>query len=801
MQDILRRSGLKVAEAHGTPIHTPAGAPPVGLSGTDVLRRRAEFGPNEVPEVREPAGLRLGKKFVGLVPGILEAALVIEFALGRWIDGSLIVALLLFNALLAFFQEGHSQRAVELLRKRLPLMVRVLRDGTWRQVPSRELVPGDIIELHQGDRVPADCVLHSSDGLRVDQSVVTGESLAVELEAGGKVLAGTTVLHGAATAQVTATGSKTTFGKTTEIVQLAQAPGRVENLVVRLVRYLMYFDLVLLAIALVYAALVGFSWAAIVPFALILFVVAIPVALPATFTLANAVEAVGLASEGVLVTGLAAVQEAATMTTLVMDKTGTLTENRLEVTDLDPEPGVPPAELLERAVSVADESTQDPIDIAIVARGRKEGVSPRPVAARIPFDPTRKRAEATVTGEGHPLRVILGAPETLAGLTGTDPTLLRERTDRLALGGERVLAVAAGPEGQPKMLGLLGMRDTLRPTSAAVVNDLRGLGIRVVMATGDTVATARTIGRQLGFSGVVAARGAPAAEAASADVLAGILPEDKFSIVQTLQQEGQVVGMTGDGVNDAPAIRQADVGIAVSSATDVAKSAARLVLTQPGVDGIEPAVRAGRRVYRRLETYTLVKATKVIEFVTLLSLGLVVTGVLASTPTLMIFLIFANDFVTMSLADDRTTGSHSPNRWNVRALIGVSTVLALVWLLFSFSVFLVPLWVLHLAPPVVQTLVFVGLVYSAQATVYLMRTSGSVWHERPGGYVLVSSIAVIIVVSVLALFGWAMAPAPPEILLAMGAAVVAIVAAVDPVKLRLLRRLSGPAPGKHPGPV
>ncbi len=772
-----------------------------GLTDADVLRQRARFGFNEVAEVHEREIVRLGRKFVGLVPGILEVTLAIELGLGRWIDATLIAALLLFNALLSFFQEGHSQRAVALLKERLPLLVRVARDGRWVQRPARELVPLDRIELQQGDRVPADGRVVGGDGLRIDQSVVTGESLAVDVEIGGTVLAGTTVVHGAATVEVTATGPHTTFGRTTEIIQSAAAPGRLEMLVVGLVRYLMYFDVALLAIALGYAALAGLSWAEIVPFALIMLVLAIPVALPATFTLANAIEAVTLADEGVLVTGLAAVQEAATMTTIVMDKTGTLTENRLAVADLDPEPGRSADELLRWALTSSDPATQDPIDLAIAARASADAVPPRDVVRRVPFDPALKRSEAVVrTPEGAEIRVLLGAPETLATEAGTAIPGLRPRIELLASRGDRVLGVAVGPPQRLAFLGLLGLRDTLRPSSAPVIAGLQRAGIRVVMATGDTVATARTIGRQLGLRGEVAARESLPGAAAGSEILAGVLPEDKFEIVRTLQSAGEVVGMTGDGVNDAPAIRQADVGIAMPNATDVAKSSARIVLTRPGIEGIAAAVRSGRRVYRRLETYTLVKTTKVLEFVTLLSIGLVVSGDLASTPTLMIFLVFANDFVTMSLASDRATGSTGPNRWNVRALVGVSAVLGVVWLALSFSVFLVPLWILGVPLSAVQTLVFVTLVYSAQATVYLVRTGGSLWSDRPGRYVAASTIGVVAGVTMLALFGIGMSAAPAEILAVIGAAVVGLTLLLDPLKRRLLRVLSGadPGPGARP---
>jgi H+-transporting ATPase len=775
--------------------------PPVtDLTDSQAEARRASVGYNEVPEVRPSPLSRLARKFVGAIPALLEAALLLELVLERWVDASVIAALLVFNAGLSFVQESRTQHTLDLLRERLPVSARVRRGGTWRKIPARELVPGDLVELRMGDQVPADLRLVGGSGVRIDQSMLTGESEAVDRSAGADVYAGTTVTRGEATGTVTAIGASTRFGRTAEIVRKAEAPGRLERLVLGIVRYLVYYDLLLLGAVTAYGYLTGIPWPTLLPFALILLIVSIPVALPATFTLANAVGASDLAGQGVLVTGLSAVEEAATMTTLFTDKTGTLTQNRLTLKRAEPGPGESEATLLAYAASVADAATLDAIDAAILQEAQRRKIDPYPTRARVPFTPQTKRSEATIDRHGQTVRVVLGSPLTLAPLCGRDPAEAAAEAEQRGRGGERVLAVAAGAAAPLAWIGWLILADPPRPTSAAVVRRLQELGIRVVMVTGDTRATAEAVAGALGIGTRVVDRTEFLGNPRQGEVLAGVYPEDKYAVVRALQGAGEVVGMTGDGVNDAAAIRQADVGIAVDSATDVAKSAARLVLTEPGIDGIVPAVEAGRRVYRRLLTYTLVKLTKVVEIATLLAIGLLVTGEFVTTPQLILFLVFANDFVTMSLADDDAEPSPEPNRWDVRMLVGVAATLGAAWLALSFGIFYAAGPLLKLSLGSTQTLIFVDQVYLVQATVLLLRTPGSIWRRRPGRWVGLSTIGVVGAASVLALAGVAMAPVTPEALGVLAGAVVALTALLDRTKGWLMVRLSGPAP-RPPVPI
>ncbi len=780
--------------------------PPVAdLSDAEAMARRATVGFNEVPEIRPSSLRRLARKFVGAIPALLEVTLLLELVLERWEDASVIAALLVFNAVLSFVQESRTQHTLDLLRQRLPVTARVRRGGVWRKIPARELVPGDLVELRMGDQVPADLALVGGSGLRIDQSMLTGESEAVDRLTGASVYAGTTVTRGEATGTVTATGASTRFGRTAEIVRTAEAPGRLERLVLGIVRALVYYDLVLLAGIAVFGYLTGISWLTLLPFALILLVVSIPVALPATFTLANAVGASDLAGQGVLVTGLSAVEEAATMTTLFSDKTGTLTQNRLTLLRAEPGPGETEATLLAYAASVADAATLDAVDAAILEAARRQKIDPYPALSRVPFTPQTKRAEAIVDRRGPPVRVVLGSPLTVAPLCGRDPDAAAAEAERRGRGGERVLAVAAGATSPLAWVGWLILADPPRPTSARVIRRLQELGVRVVMVTGDTQATAEAVARSLGIGSRAVDRAGFREDPHRGEVLAGVYPEDKYEVVRALQATGEVVGMTGDGVNDAAAIRQADVGIAVDSATDVAKSAARLVLTAPGIDGIVPAVESGRRVYRRLLTYTLVKMTKVVEIASLLAIGLLVTGEFVTTPQLILFLVFANDFVTMSLADDDAEPSSEPNHWDVRMLVGVAAVLGIAWLALSFGIFYAAGPLLGLSLGATQTLIFVDQVYLVQASVLILRTPRSIWTQRPGRWVGLSTLGVVAAASGLAVAGVAMSPVPLEALGFLAVSIVAATALLDATKGWLLTRLSRPAApipaGARAGPL
>jgi H+-transporting ATPase len=760
-----------------------------GLSREEVAARQRQYGPNAVPEEAPAAWRNVLGKFWGPIPWLLEATLVLELGFGRYVQAAIILFLLVFNAVISFRQESRSQQALQQLRQRLALYVRVLREGTWQQVPAKELVPGDIVHLRLGDIVPADIRLQEGE-LLVDASALTGESVPRDAPAGSLVHAGGVVRRGEATGEVLATGNRTAYGKTVELVQLAAPPSQLQKMIFSLVSYLMALDLILVVLLLLYALYASLPWQDMLPFALILLVASVPVALPATYTLATALAAQELTRQGVLVTRLSTIEEAAAMDILCSDKTGTLTRNELVVAALRAYSPFTEKDLLRLAVATCEAMSPDPIDRAILAAAQSQhGVVPLEKRLRfIPFDPAHKRAEAWIQDGEHIWKVIKGAPG-ITDLVSEKPTGWTADMAFLAAQGYRILAVLAGPEERLQLVGLLGLQDPPREEAAAVVQQLQTLGIRVLMVTGDHALTAQTVARQIGLGDRVHTRQAPAAAPSfslDADVFAEMLPEDKYHLVVALQQQGHVVGMTGDGVNDAPALRQAEVGIAVANACDVAKAAASLVLTRAGLGDVIPAVITGRCVYQRLLTYTLNKIVKTLQVALFLTGGVLSTGQFVTTPRLILFLLFANDFVTISLASDRVAFSRRPERWHLRSLVGSGLALAGAWLIFSFGV-LYGRKVWQLDWPQVQTLVFVLLVFSGQATVYLVRVRGPFWTQLPGRWLALSSLADILGVSLLAHYGIGMAPLGSGVLLSLLGATLAFFLLLDALKGYLFR--------------
>jgi H+-transporting ATPase len=477
------------------------------------------------------------------------------------------------------------------------------------------------------------------------------------------------------------------------------------------------------------------------------------------------------------------------MQQLCCDKTGTLTLNELALEKVQALHGVTEEDVLAFAAQTCDAGTQDPIDLAIL---KKYQSCPAmnfhwKRTKLIPFDPATKRAEAELEMNGKTARAMKGAPATLAGLCKNSQDILLQ-ADTLAAAGNRVMGVAAQVDGELEMIGSLSLRDPPRPESHDTIARLKALGIRVRMVTGDGQTTARAIATQLGIGTKSADRSAIEKGELDADVFAGVFPEDKIALVRQLQSRHIITGMTGDGVNDAPALKQAEVGIAVSNATDVARSAASLVLTKPGIFHLPDAVSIGRKVYRRMLTYTTNKVTKTIQVALFLSLGLLITGELVTTPRLILLLLFANDFVTMSLASDRVTPSAQPDRWNIRVLMGSSTMIAVSWLLYCFSVFYVGRHFMNL--PATQTLVFLALVFSGLATVYLVRESQSFWKSRPGTFLLCATAGDVVVVSAMAVFGVLMAPVPFIMVIGLLAATLVMMFILDLVKKPLMRRLT-----------
>lgn len=768
-------------------------APGAGLTSREAQARLQRYGPNAAPRTPpHPLQSFLGKLW-GPVPWMLELALALQLVLAKHVDAIVIGALLLLNAALAFVQERRAERALDSVRDRITSFARVQRDGRWQLRPAAELVPGDRVRLRAGDLVPAD--VRALDGqVAIDQSALTGESIPVEVESPGTVPAGTVVTRGEVTGEVAATGVRTIFGRTVELVQTTKTASHLEQLILKIVRYLIALDAVLVAAVIAYAPLAGLPFAEVLPFALILLVASVPISLPATFTLAEAVGALDLAGDGVLVTRLSAIEEAAAMDVLCSDKTGTITKNELRVAMVHAEAPAAADDVLRLAAFTCDEATQDPIDLAILRAVRERGVAVDPGARRrfVPFDPSTKRSEAVVAAGGGDVRVLKGTPAVLATLCvpGHD---LDPEVERMAEGGCRVVAVAAGPHDRIVPVGLIGLADPPRDDSPTVIRRLQALGIRVLMLTGDTVATARAVGAAVGLGNracpSTVLEEAGGAHVLDCDVFAGIYPEEKLRLVAALQRTGHTVGMTGDGVNDAPALKQAEVGIAVANATDVAKAAAGIVLTNPGLGDALTAVEIGRRIYQRMLTYTLNKIVKTLTIGMSLSLGLLTTGIFVTTPHLVVLLLFTNDFVTMSLATDRVAASARPEHWRVEALVAAALVLAVGWLSFGIAAFVVARRYLGLDVPQLQTLTFLFLVFGGQATIYLVRERRRCWASAPGRWVVTTSIADVVVVSALAGWGILMRPLPAWLIGAMLLAVVLYAIPLDIVKTRLFRRL------------
>jgi H+-transporting ATPase len=767
---------------------TPVG----GLTTAEAASRRRRYGPNATPEERPRFWLGLLRKFWAPVPWMLELAILLELFLGRHVEAGVVAALLGSNALLGFVQERRAYNALALLRQRLAIRARVLRDGRWQLLPAQDLVPGDVIHLRVGDMTPADVGIASGQVL-LDESTLTGESAPVERGPGTTAHAGTVVKRGEATGKVTATGARTAFGKTAELVRLARTTSNLEKVIFTIVKYLMVLNALLVGAVLVYTLLAGVSLEVVLPFSLILLVASVPVALPATFTVATALGSLELAGQGVLVTRLAAIEEAAGMDVLCSDKTGTITENRLAVAALRAYDRHDKADVLRLAALACDEATQDPIDLAILAAAHTWGAAPGRRLQFVPFDPTTKRAEALVEEGGQTLRVVKGAPQVLvAGMTSSrGRQAVAQDVERMAGQGFRVLAVAAGSGPSVRLVGLIALQDSPREDSAQLIDSLRGLSVRVLLVTGDGPATARAVASQVGIGERVCPLETlwqgPALPVLDYDVFAGVLPEDKFHLVQALQQAGHIVGMTGDGVNDAPALKQAEVGIAVANATDVAKAAASLVLTKPGLGNIVAAVRTSRRIYQRMLTYTLNKIIKTCQVALLLSLGLILTGTFLTTSRLVVLLLFANDFVTMSLATDRVAFSPAPNRWRVGPLIVTGIALAALILIPSFGLFF---WARdHLRLPLeqLQTLMFLVLVFTGQGMVYLVRERRHCWRSRPSGWLLTSSVLDILVVGVLATQGILMAAVGLDLVLGVLGGLLLYLLALDFLKVRIMK--------------
>ncbi|MCS6472058.1 HAD-IC family P-type ATPase [Burkholderia thailandensis] len=740
-----------------------------GLTSAQAAQRLAQSGPNEVAETRVPLARRIAARFWAPIPWMLEAAIVLQLVVGERLEAAIIGALLIFNVALSLFQETRAAGVLDALKARLAPVATVKRDGRWTRVPAASLVPGDAVRLALGAIVPAD-VRIASGAVLLDQSMLTGESAPVDAGAGAAAYAGALVRQGAAIAEVTATGARTYFGRTAELVRTAAGDSSEQRAIVAAVRNLAIVNAAIVAALVLYAHAAGMALPHLVALVLTAVLASIPVALPATFTLAAALGAQRLARGGVLLTRLSALHDAAAVDVLCVDKTGTLTENAMRVDAVRAaSPDAGEDDVLACAALASAEGSPDAVDTAIrdaALRRASAAHCSRPLAdARVvrftPFDPTRRIADAYVdVGGARMLRVLKGAPAAVAAAAGVPVDTAA--IDALARNGLRVLAVAAGQDGGPvSLVGYVGLGDPPRADSAPLVSKLRAMGVRAVMITGDTAATAAVVARAVGLGARVASRtdaSRPPRPSEDVDVYAQVLPEDKFHLVKAFQGDGHVVAMCGDGVNDAPALRQAQAGIAVSSATDVAKKAAAIVLTKPGLDGIVAAIVEGRLAFERLTTYALNALAKKIHLVLFLAAGVVMTGHALLTPMLMALLLVTGDFITMALTTDRVSPSAMPDAWRMRRITLIAVAIGLCQCAFGIAVIAVAYFRYALPIDALRSLAFATLVFDSQAVVYVIRNRRRGRPTRPGALLVGSSLADVALAVALTTSGALMTP-------------------------------------------
>lgn len=746
--------------------------PDTGLFQAEIDVRRKEHGYNEVAERTTSPVLEFLRKFWGASAWMLELIMVLSAVLGKYADVIVVSVLLIINAVFGFMQERRAAGVMQLLRRRLQVSARVLRESSWSVVPARELVPGDIVRLRPGDIIPADIKLLTG-ALSVDQSALTGESNEADKSPEEVLSSGSVVRRGEGNGVVLLTGVNTYFGRTIELVQQARPKFHIDAVMVKVVRWLFLVVGSLLGMVVALSFIRGTPLLEMVPLMLILFMSAIPLSLPVMFTVSMAVGSKELAKRGVLVTRLSAVEDAATMDVLCVDKTGTITMNQLAVAGVIPSGYVSENDVLFAAALASQEANEDPIDLAILAFARERHIFDNlPKVTRlsfVPFDGKNRRTETVVEQDGQRILVMKGAVETVAqacGLTPAAIAMLNARVNESALKGFRTLAVARGSEaGIPSLAGLITLNDPPRPDAKELIAQLQDCGVVVKMLTGDALAVARESALGVGLHNIrrmadLKTAGIPAGNDAAdllADVdgFAEVYPEDKFFVVKHLQAAGHVTGMTGDGVNDAPALRQAEVGIAVSTATDVAKGAASVVLTEPGLTNILALVEQGRTIYQRILTYIINKISRTILKTAFVAIAFVVTGKFVMTAFTVLLLVFVTDFAKISLSTDRVRPSRNPETWNIWAYIMISVVQGVLMVVESLLV----LWIgwsrcgLATSDSALYTFSFLTLLYFAAFSIVSARERHWFWATMPSRTVVTAVMAEMLIGTLLTFSG------------------------------------------------
>jgi len=772
-----------------------------GLTSEAAGERLGQFGYNEIREAKRNPFLEFLKRYWDPMPWLLEISILLTLVLGHYLESVIIFALLTVNAVIGCLQSQNSHNAVEMLKKKLEIKSRVLRDGEWALLSAREIVPGDIVALRLGDLVPADAYILSG-GLSVDQSALTGESMPVSAAPSDILYSGSVVKRGEARCVAVRTGAGTYFGKTAELVKIAGPKSKQEELMLTIVKYMMYLGIAASAIVSAYAVYLHKDILFILSFIVIFLIGAIPVALPAVLTIVQAAGAVELSKKGVLVTKLDCIEDAASIDIFCFDKTGTITRNQLSIVDCVAFGNNRKDEVARLAAWASREEGMDPIDTAAIAYAKASGAAPdyQKRIRYVPFSPEAKRTEAVVADGAKEIRVMKGAvPTILALCEGMDSSAMEAANgaaDAFSKKGFRTLAVAASEDGRVRLAGLLAIADPPREDSARLISEIRALGIRPIMITGDSAAIAREIADQVGIGGRIL-RASDLRDLGHEEQLrlirendgfAEVLPEDKYRIVKLLQESGHMVGMTGDGVNDSPALRQAELGTAVCEATDVAKASASMILTQPGLGEIIDAVTVSRKTYQRMLTWVINKITKVVEVVVLFTAGFFWLHDTLISLLGMSLLVLANDFVTMSVATDRVKSTLSPNKWNLRDITASSFFLGLLFALEDLLLIGIGLHTFHLSFGELQTMVLLTLVFNTQFRMLTVRERKHFWSSMPSPYLLTVNIVTIAGFALLGASGLILPALDAKVILTILCTAMACVLGIDFIKCRLFRR-------------
>ena len=735
----------------------------------------AQYGPNEIAEKKTNEILKFLSYFWGPIPWMIEAAVILSAAARHWPDFGIILLLLLANAVVGFWEEHQAGNAIAALKATLAIKARVKRDGKWVNPAARELVPGDAIRLRLGDIVPADARLLDGDEISVDQSALTGESLPATRKSGDAVFSGSIVRRGEIDALVYATGGKTYFGKTAELVETAVTVSHFQKAVLKIGNYLIILALILVAVIIGLGVYRGEPILTVLQFALVLTVAAIPVAMPTVLSVTMAVGARLLAKKQAIVSKLVAIEELAGVDVLCADKTGTLTQNKLTLGDPFCLDAITADELILAGALASQAANNDTIDLAVLGGLKdKQALKPYQVTHFTPFDPVHKRTEATVKGaDGKTFKVTKGAPQVILALSANAAAVksaVDKAVDDFAARGFRALGVArADGDGEWRLLGVLPLFDPPREDAKSTVATAAEMGVKIKMVTGDALAIAREMAKTLGMgSNILDANtlgdakteetAAVAKTIEDADGFAQVFPEHKFHIVDVLQKHGHIVGMTGDGVNDAPALKKADCGIAVSGATDAARAAASIVLLTPGLSVIIEAIKESRRIFQRMNSYAIYRIAETLRVLLFMTLAIVVFKFYPLTAIMIVMLALLNDGAILSIAYDNVIYRNKPEAWDMRTVLGISTVLGVVGVISAFGLFYLGERVFHLDRAHIQTLMYLKLSVAGHLTIFLTRTRGPFWSIRPARILLVAVVGTQMLATLIAVYGLFMTP-------------------------------------------